>query len=399
MNGTSKLTATVAAALGLWLAGTARAQESDLLPGELPVKPGREMPGGGRLPTIREVIAASRDPQPRVLTAFRLHGDSNNHYAPSWSRDGRRLSFLRNDLALRTCKILLLNELRQRTPQTLYDSDLSFDHMNRWSEGESRYLAFASNNAADRAEGIHWANTSESPPRFAPLVQGKGVAAFPSLHVGAGRGHLVYRRDDELHSLRFSLADPSRPETVRLGRGYEAVLSPDAASMAVVRGSGDGGGQQLLLQDVATGTDRLLHDGPKRILRNPTWSPDRAWLAFYAQVRGERSWELWVAATKGEPAARKLASDVRVEEGFLHVSPAWSADAARLWFVSTQGENGYHPLLWLGVREGQGKADYPRLMTTATNVAVCPDPGRPLIAFVAAGDPAIDLYLMLMSHL
>lgn len=394
-----KTMAALAAGWVTLLAGIADAQESDLLPGEFPVKTGRATPGGGRLPTIREVIAASRDPQPRVLTAFRLHGDTNNHYAPAWSRDGRRLTFLRNDLALRTCKVLLLTELRQRTAQPLYEADLSFDHMNRWAEGDARYLAFASNNAADRSEGIHSADTFESPPGFARLVEGRGVATFPSLFVSGGRGHLVYRRDDELHSLRFSAADPSRIETVRLGRGYEAVLAPDGAYMAIVRGGSDGGGQQLLLQDVSTAADRLLYDGQNRLVRNPTWSPDRTRVAFYTQVRGQRSWELWVASTKGDPAARKLAADVRVEESFLHVSPAWSPDSARLWFVSTQGENGYHPLLFIGVKEGEGKADYPRLMTTATNVSVCPDPARPLIAFVAAGDPAIDLYLMLMSHL
>ena len=108
---------------------------------------------------------------------------------------------------------------------------------------------------------------------------------------------------------------------------------------------------------------------------------------------------MWVASATGEPNPRRVASDIRVDESFLHVSPSWTPDSSRVWFVSTRGENGYHPLQWWDRSGETGQADYPRELTTATNVAVCPDPSRPLIAFIAAGDPAIDVYLALMSHL
>lgn len=376
---------------------SARAQDADLLPGELPITLGRELIGASRLPTLREIERAVREPETRPVAVFRLHGDRHNHYAPAWSEDGRSLVALRADIDARTCKILLFPELHQPEPLTLYEDTSSYEHMPSWSSGSATRLAFSSNRGGDQQEQIHLWEPSAVP---LAITTGPGSKVLPQLRGTGEQSQLLFRRVDQFELLPLA-ADRSRaPRGQTLGEADEMRLSPGGEKLAVIRSkTGEGASQELLVRERATSREVRLVSESGRLLRSPRWSPDGRWLAFWSRTKEGRDWELWTVNVSRDQPAERRASGVRVQEDFRHVGPAWSSDSQRVWFTAIQAEQSHYPLEWLspdGSRRGQ--VEYARSLTTAIDVSSCPSSPTPALAFSAVERRSLELFVVLLNH-
>ena len=375
----------------------AQAQDADLLPGELRITLGRELIGATRLPTLREIEKAVREPDVQPVAVFRLHGDRHNHYAPAWSEDGRSLVALRADIDARTCKIVLFADLHQPEPLTLYDDTASYEHMPSWNAGLASRLAFSSNRAGDQQEQIHLWEPSAVP---LAVTTGPGSKVFPQLRMTGGQSHVLFRRVDQFELLPLTADRTGTPRGQGLGEADEMRFAPNGEKIAVIRStSGEGSSQELLLRERMTPREVRLVAEPGRLLRSPRWSPDGRWLAFWSRAKEGRDWELWtVNVAQDQPAGRR-ATGVRVQEDFRHVGPAWSMDSQRVWFTAAQAEQSHYPLQWLspdGSRRGQ--VEYARSLTTAIDVSSCPSSPSPALSFSAVERRSLELFVMLLNH-
>lgn len=374
----------------------AGADEPQYLPGELPITLGRELVGSDRVPTLLEIEEAVAKPEVGALMLFRLHQDSNNHYAPAWSRDGQSLAYLQADIDQRTCKVLVLRKLHGISPETIYGDSGTYEHMPAWGPG--RRLVFASNHGDDREENIHlW--QPDSDPEV--LTSGGGAKALPQLQQGGAGAQMLYRRTDHFELLNWSWRRAGQQRERNLGLADEMRLSPDGAKLAVIRSSGSlGQGQELAVRQLNSQSDTRLPVPEGHLLRNVVWSPDGRWLAFWARPLNGFEWGMWTCGESGNPRPSELQGGVRVQEDFRHVSPAWSSDSRRLWFTLSRGEQSYYPLQWIHPDgTGQGQVDYSKELTTALDVAVCPAPSSAALSFVAVSRRSLEVYVMLLNHL
>ncbi len=65
--------------------------------------------------------------------------------------------------------------------------------------------------------------------------------------------------------------------------------------------------------------------------RDPSWSPDEQWIAFFSDVSGE--YELWVTPADGGPGARRLSE---IGPG-IRYRPVWSPDSRSIAFSDSSG--------------------------------------------------------------
>lgn len=372
-------------------------QDPMRVPGELPLEFGRDLVGASRLPTISEIEQAVRDPMIRPVVLFRLHADQNNHYAPAWSSDGRALTCLRADLDNQTCKVLVLPQLHQKTPITIYEDSVTFEHMPCWSTSGQRQLAFSSNRGDDRQENIHLWNVNG---QTRTLTSGTGTKVLPQLTTLARQRHLLFRRVDQFELVTFDDDADDTGTTKELGAADEMRIAPSGDVVAVIRSAAtQDRGKELLLRTLSTQREVRLIPASGRLLRNPTWSPDGRWLALWSRPLDGRDWELWTVGGTGEPAASRIAVGVRVQEDFRHVGPAWSADSKRIWFTLSRGEQSYYPLNWVtpdGM--GHGQVEYDRSLTTALDLTASPNTESTALSFVAVAQRPLDVYVMLLNH-
>jgi tricorn protease len=91
------------------------------------------------------------------------------------------------------------------------------------------------------------------------------------------------------------------------------------------------------------GSVRNLTDTPGIAERDPAWSPDGKWIAFFSDASGE--YELHLKAQNGLGEARRF----KLEPGFYY-QPTWSPDSKRIAFTDKKGA------LWLmEVDKGQAR--------------------------------------------
>lgn len=154
----------------------------------------------------------------------------------------------------------------------------------------------------------------------------------------AGPGAIVYEQFGALH-----LFDPqtrkSTPVPVTLqgdmagvrprfekvgGRASNAGLSPTGAR-AVFEARGE-----ILTVPAEKGSVRNLTATPGVAERDPAWSPDGRWIAYFSDASGEYELHLKAQTGLGEP--RK----VKLEPGFYY-TPVWSPDSKRISFTDKKG--------------------------------------------------------------
>jgi Tol biopolymer transport system component len=359
--------------------------------------PGRTLVWPDQLPSLAEVVASVGKSTVEPLAVLRLLQDGNNYYAPAWSADGRHLVLIRSDLKQRRGKLVLLDLATDAAPQALYSEYNTFEHMPRWSNSRRGLLFFSSNNEDAGHENLHVFEPGLLPRS---VTTGPGTKILPTVTLVGGRPRVIFRREDELIETELSADATQSVNAASLGIGEEASYSPDGSSVAFVRpDERQRGSFAILLRDGQVSKEVPLASEPDRLYRNLTWSPNGQYLAYFSRPREQREWELCTLDVAARAAPRNLAPQVRVQEDFRHVGPAWNPDSRRLWYFDQTGDQGYRPLKWISPDGKEaGQIDYPRRLTSAKDVTVCPNLHMPAVSFVAIENQSFDPYVVLLNH-
>ena len=186
---------------------TAVSTAQERLPGEIPLKWDRGDILNRPLPTIQEVVRSIQSPDVQPLVGFRFYGATRNHYAPSWSRDGKSLCCLRSDLNLHTCKLLLFTHLDQPQPTEVYSEVFTFEHMHAWSNTLHTTLLFSSNNEESREENLHFLdlNRERGTLNIRRMTTGKDAKVLPSFTQHGSELEVVYRQQAKLMQDAFTV--------------------------------------------------------------------------------------------------------------------------------------------------------------------------------------------------
>lgn len=406
-----------AASLLIAVAWLSTASAQDLLPGEMPVAFSRELVEPREFPSVRQLMQRLARPEQSSAITFRYYHDQHNHYAPQWSPDGRSFSVLRSDIEAHTSKVLVFPGVAETRPQVLFAESDSYDHMFAWGSRPPTFV-FASTNEPSEQENLYLGNPSDV-KKTRRLTRGPGVKANPSLWLASNNGRLLFNQSGKICQVDVDADDAREPgEPRQFQDGTEARWSPDGKLFAWVERHDLGGSlasTTLRLRDVQRASDQPLYAQPGSVVRNPAWSPDQRWIAFYARPAQSPAWSLYVvpvpstrrdgetdsgimAFATGRNAVQ-LASDVRIEEHFQNFGPAWSPASDRLWYFGKAADQEYYPLRWTATdgRNG-GEVAYPRRLTTGLDVAVHPDASRRSLVFCAIEDLSQDVVALLLAH-
>ena len=228
--------------------------------------------------------------------------------------DGQTAIFIQD----RDTSDVWLLDLEEPTPRRLTTGRAPAPY---WEDTEPRLSPDGSTVAYGDAGWVWLVATTGGPPRR--LIEG-GAPVW----LGDAQLVISVERDDQ--TSRLAVVDVGDPWPRRLaadcpdlGDEWGASVSPDGSKVAYVfwvraelRES------QLCVADVATGAVATISGAPTMADRQPTWSPDGAWLAFASERSGW--WEVHLVRPDGSDA-RQLTTDAADFSGLC-----WHADGLRL---------------------------------------------------------------------
>ena len=271
----------------------------------------------------------------------------NTGGAASYSPDGRKIAFNRLERDFATWKryrggtaqdVWIFDLDAQKT--TRVTDDAGNDSFPMW-QGESIY--FVSERVG---RGNLWAHDLGTGKQRQVTFHDEFDVKWPSM----GPGQIVYENGGALWVLdvttektrRVPIYVPTdriaaRPKWTFVGDNIAgASISPSGKRVAVeARG-------ELFSVPAEKGPTRNLTDSQGVRERNPCWSPDGKWIAYYSDRSGEM--EIYVRSADGRESERRVTEDGAVYRFGL----AWSPDSAKLLFVDKNTK-----LYWLDVDSGR----------------------------------------------
>lgn len=366
-----------------------------LLEGELPIELSGRIVGANQFPSVREIAARVDRPQPETIAVIKVFGDSNNHYAPVWSPSGRLIAYLRSDLDKGTRKVI--TQTLGQPPQTIYGDRTSFEDQATWSTGLQSTLIFDSTNEPSGNQNIHQFEEG-MPARI--ISSGSGVIEFPAMHTGPAGKTLLFRRDRELFISNLLSDSDATVDTRSIGEGEEAQPSPNGKLLAVVGRSEKGQQYRLILRELSGFRQKVLHMADGSIIRNPRFSPDGKKIAFHSRPINDQHWGLWIIDINRTAAARRIADDIRVQEDFRHVGPAWNTSSNGIWVFAGQSSQAHYRLRFARTENGELiDVSYPREITSSSEAACSPHPDYPILLFAGHTRKSRDIFALVLSYL
>jgi tricorn protease len=157
----------------------------------------------------------------------------------------------------------------------------------------------------------------------------------------AGPGAIVYEQFGEIHLLDLQTGRPKRldvtvrgdlpnvrPRFVRIDpkRLFNIGISPSGAR-AVFEAHGD-----ILTAPAEKGDIRNLTNTTAVAERDPAWSPDGKWIAFFSDAPGNYQLELRAQNGLGEPRKIPLGTPAS-----FYYSPTWSPDSKKIAYIEKGG--------------------------------------------------------------
>ena len=171
----------------------------------------------------------------------------------------------------------------------------------------------------------------------------KWPAVGPGVH---GRGEIVYQHGSALYLLDLA-SGQSLPVRVRIP-GDRPMIRPkiiDAAKFIQDRNISSTGKRAVLEARGDIWTVPAKNGSPRNLTRtsgvaerDPAWSPDGRWIAYFSDASGE--YELYTVASDGKGKARQLTSDGNV----FRYSPTWSPDSKHIVFSDKTGAKYLHTI-------------------------------------------------------
>jgi hypothetical protein len=384
------------------VAGRAERAAAEALEGEFTdINLGRPLLEPDRFPTVQELRAAVRKPEFAAVVMFKLFGDKNNHFLPAWSHDGRRLAFQQSDGSTNSSQVLLYDSRAQAAPKLLSDRPDAYDFMFRWGTSSPDGFVLARVQAESQGANV-WASVDKGP--LAERTGGGKRYAYPALYERTDRIYrLAYEREGEVWIEAFTATGPVEAPKMLI-KGTAPRWGRDGRRLLALRErrrSGLSVDYDVVVRDLAAGSDQVLAAPTGGTVRGAVWSPDESFVAWHGRPSGEASpWRIHVAPTAPGGEARVVATDVVVNLDFDSEGPSWQPDGRRIWFFShAHRREAYYPLAAVDVASGDTLVvEYPQRCTNPLDLAVNPATAVPEIAFVGHDGVTQDLFIVFLNH-
>ncbi len=259
------------------------------------------------------------------------------------SADGRMLAYTPHSIDFRTWKRyrggmqtdIWLFDLQARTSKQITDWE-GLDSLPMWHGDMIYYLSDAS---ANHRLNI-WSYDTKSGQRKQVTDFAEYDIKWPSIGPGTlGKGEIVFQNGSGLYLLDLSTGK-SRVVDVVIP-GDRPRLRPKAVDAEQFVGAWDLSptGKRALFEargDVWTvpakdGVPRNLSRTSGTAERDPAWSPDGQWIAYFSDVTGE--YELYIVQSDGKDKPRQLTKDGKA----FRFSPVWSPDSKQILFTDKSG--------------------------------------------------------------
>ena len=202
-----------------------------------------------------------------------------------------------------------------RGPIVYYLSDAGAEaRMNIWSYDTKTNT---------RRQVTHFTDFDVKWPSIGPGTNGQGEIVF---NYGTDL-YLLDLANDKSSKVEVSLPKDLAPETLSVDASKFMVnwnVSP-IADRVVVEARGD------IWTISPDGAKQRVTSTSGAAERDPSWSPDGRWIAFFSDASGE--YELYVAAADGSAAPRQL---THIGAGFRY-TPIWSPDSRHIAFYDSTG--------------------------------------------------------------
>ncbi len=268
----------------------------------------------------------------------------------SISADGKWLAYTPHTTDHRTWKRyrggmatdVWLFELQAKTSKKITDWE-GTDSQPMWHAGKVYYMSDA---GAEHRLNI-WAFDAKSGKREQITKLADYDIKWPSVGPGPdGKGEVVFQYGPELRVLNLATGD-TEPIDVVIPGDRPAIRERDYDGSKFVQGwSISPSGQRAVLQargDVWTvpvkkGSPRNLTRTSGVAERDPAWSPDGQWIAYFSDTGGE--YDLYLTQSDGRGETKRLTTDGST----YRFQPTWSPDSKRIAFTDRNGNYLVHTI-------------------------------------------------------
>jgi len=262
------------------------------------------------------------------------------------SADGRRLAYTPDTRDFSTWKRyrggmasdIWIFDLQDHTSRKITDWE-GTDSQPMWQGDDLYYMSDAG--PAHRLNIWRWDGTADKHEQVTTFTEYD--VKWPSIGPGPdGRGEIVFQNGPHLYLLdlrdggrsapkRVRVTVPGdrpkiRPQRVDAGKLISAADVSATGKRAVFAARGD-----IWTVPAKKGSPRNLTRTDGVAERDPGWSPDGQWIAYFSDATGE--YELYVTQSDGKGETKQLTSDGNT----FRYSPTWSPDSKHLTFTDLAG--------------------------------------------------------------
>jgi tricorn protease len=210
------------------------------------------------------------------------------------------------------------------------------DSLPMWHESTIYYVSDA---GPERRLNI-WAYNTQTSERYQVTKFTDNDCRFPSIGPGPdGKGEIILQNGASLHLVSLPAGQTTpvqiqvpgdrpkiRPRSVDASKFITSLNPSPNAKRVVAEARGD-----IWTIPVKNGTPRNLTRTSGVAERDPSWSPDGRWVAYFSDATGE--YELFITHSDGSGETRQLTRDGQ----HFRFNPIWSPDSKWLYFSDKTG--------------------------------------------------------------